>query len=173
MKILFKALLTIDALLMLLTVYLVKVCLWIPQLGMYSIAVYILVPFLLAGACLLLSEKLSGDSIEGGITGIELANDSFLPSYIGYFFVALSIPDYQYTTLMLVFGVLFIFLLSSQNLYYNPLFLVMGYRFYYITNSKNMKIFLITKKDIKNTYNLKFQNLRRINYYTFNRLSES
>ena len=42
-----------------------------------------------------------------------------------------------------------------------------GYRFYYITNSKNMRIFLISKKDIKNTKDLEFQNLRRINYFTF------
>lgn len=167
MKTVFKGLLTLDAISLLLVVYLIKSCTWLPKLKEFSVIVYLLVPVIIARACVVFSEKLSKDSIEGGISGVELANDSFLPSYAGYFFVALSVENGQYITLMVVFGILFVFLFCSQNLYYNPLLLIFGYRFYNLTNEKNMRIFLITRKDIKDNNDLCFRDLRRINYFTF------
>lgn len=167
MRTIFKGLLTLDAISLLLVIYLIKSCIWIPQLRGFSVIVYLLAPLIIAYICIVLSGWLSQDSIEGGISGVELANDSFLPSYAGYFFVALSVPDKQYLTLLVVFGILFVFLFCSQNLYYNPLFLIFGYRFYNLINEKNMRIFLITRRDIKSTKDLRFQDLRRINYFTF------
>lgn len=163
MKTVFKGLLTLDAISLLLVVYLIKSGTWLPKLKEFSVIVYLLVPVIIARACVVFSEKLSKDSIEGGISGVELANDSFLPSYAGYFFVALSVENGQYITLMVVF----VFLFCSQNLYYNPLLLIFGYRFYNLTNEKNMRIFLITRKDIKDNNDLSFRDLRRINYFTF------
>lgn len=167
MKVVFKGILTLDTISLLLVIYLIKSCTWLPGLKEFSVLVYLLVPLSIALICVVLSEKLSPDSIEGGISGVELANDSFLPSYAGYFFVALSVPDKQYITLVVVFGILFVFLFCSQNLYYNPLLLIFGYRFYNLTNAKNMRIILITRRDIKSIQDLRFQNLRRINYFTF------
>lgn len=167
MRYVFKLMLALDSIFLLLIVYLIKEEQWLPRLGPYSLIVYFLIPFVLAGICLGLADFLSHDSIEGGLRDIELANDSYMPSYLGYFFVALSIPDESFLTAAVIFCMLLVFILCSQNLYYNPLFLLFGYHFYYVTNQEGMKIFIISKRTIKNTKGLSFSNLRRINYFTF------
>ncbi|SKC77641.1 hypothetical protein SAMN05660236_3617 [Ohtaekwangia koreensis] len=55
-----------------------------------SYLIYIISMLYLTYFSLLLSKSLSCDSIDDGIVSIEYANDSFLPSYLGYFFVALD-----------------------------------------------------------------------------------
>ena len=130
-----------------------------------SYLIFVVVPVALTGVSLLLTRFLSDDSIEGGIKDLEQANNAYLPSYLGYFFVALSIP-YQ-ETLVFVFILLFMFTFFSQTLYFNPLFLFWGNHFYYLTTEKNVKIFLITKKRIRCTENLSFPKLKRINNFTY------
>ena len=167
MRYVFKLMLALDSIFLLLIVYLLKKEQWLPCLGAYSLIVYFIAPFILAGICLWLADFLSHDSIEGSLRNIELANDSYMPSYLGYFFVALSIPDESFLTAAVIFCMLLVFILCSQNLYYNPLFLLFGYHFYYVTNQEGMKIFIISKRTIKSTKGLSFSNLRRINYFTF------
>lgn len=167
MKLLFKIMLAFNSIMFLLIVYLTKEKIWIPCLGEYSLALYVIVPIFISAVCLFLSNHLTPDSIESGIENVELANDSYLPSYLGYFFVALSIPGENMITLYLIFGMLLVFLLCSQNLYYNPLFLLFGYKFYYLTKNNGIKILLISRRKIKQAKNLKFDNLRRINDFTF------
>lgn len=167
MKTIFNLLLTLDSVALLLVIYLVKTSTWIFNLGWLSVIVYLILVVIVSYVCIIITNKLSKDSIEGEIIGIELANDSFLPIYLGYFFVALSIPNGQFITLIVVFSIIFCFLFCSQNLYYNPIFLLFGYKFYYITNQDNVRFFIITKQEIKSTNNLHFTNLRRINYFTF------
>lgn len=158
--------LTINSVMFFLMVYVVKEKMWIPFLKEFSIILYIFVLLILSGICLLLSRFLSHDSIEGGIENIESANDIYLPTYLGYFFIALSIPEKDIFTLFFVFVTLVLFQLYSQNSYYNPLFLIFMYKFYYLSID-GMKIFVISKKNIKNTKDLKFDNLRRINNFTY------
>lgn len=166
-KLIFRLVLTVNSLMLLVVVYLVKGHYWIHQLGKYTILLYIGIPVILSGICLRIAGWLSKDSIEGDIKEIEMANDSYMSVYLGYFFVALSIPDHDIMTLALVFGIVFLLTFSSQTQYYNPLFLLFGYKFYYLTKKNSMKIFLITKQEIRRTENLVFQNLRRINDFTF------
>lgn len=131
-----------------------------------SYIIYFLVPVLLTYLSILLANKLSDDNIEvGQVAEIEQANNAFLPSYLGYFFVALSIPYNE--TLIFVFFILFIFTFFSQTLYFNPLFLLFRYQFYYITTINRVKIFLITKKSIKDPKELDLPSLKRINNFTF------
>lgn len=167
MRYLFKAMLAVDSILLLLIVYFTKEQLWIPNAGAFSLLLYFSAPVAISWLCLKLADKLSKDSIEGEIRDIELANDSYMPSYLGYFFVALSVPTRDFVTLSVIFGILLIFLLCSQNLYYNPMFLLFGYKFYYVVNRKGMKIFIISRRTIKSAERLSFCNLRRINYFTF------
>ena len=101
----------------------------------------------------------------GTIKEIELANNAFLPSYLGYFFVALSVPNCS--TLYFIFLILFIFTFLSQSLYFNPLFLFFGYHFYNITTSKNVKLFIITRQNINDPNEVEFEKLKRINNFTF------
>lgn len=133
--------------------------------GWISYIAYICIPIILTKISLLAASFLSSDSIEGDIVGVEIANNAFLPSYLGYFFVALSVPYGE--TLLFVFLILYIFTYFSQTLYFNPLFLLWGYHFYYITTKNNIRIFLISKKVIRGTAGLNFNYLKRINDFTY------
>lgn len=166
-KWLYRALLTTNSIILLIIVYCIKERLWLPRLGVYTVILYGIAPICLAALCIKLRCLLSSDSIIGDIQGIELANDAYLPSYLGYFFVALSIPTKDPITLCYVFTVLFLFIFCSQALYYNPLFLILRYKFYYVTNSRKMKIFIISKREIRTVDAVTFKNLKRINDYTF------
>ena len=115
---------------------------------------------------LLIAKFLSKDNISlGTIKSIEQANNAFLPSYLGYFFVALSVPYVD--TLIFVFAILFVFTFLSQTLYFNPLFLIFKYHFYYLTTTNEIKIFIITRRILKDPKNTEFEQLRRINDFTF------
>ena len=127
---------------------------------------YFLVPVLLTGLSILLSPLLGKDGFDkGSIESIEHANNSFLPSYLGYFFVALSIPNYE--TLVFVYTVLFIFTFLSQALYFNPLFLLFGYEFYNIKTQSGTAIFLISRYKYKSPCEIEIPKANRINNYTF------
>ena len=109
---------------------------------------------------------LSDDSIEEDtLTNIEPANDAFLPSYLGYFFVALSVPDIE--MFIVVFGIIAIFIYYSRISYFNPIFFIFGFKFFYVLNSNNVKVLLITKKELKTTQSASFNHLKRITNYTF------
>ena len=127
--------------------------------------IYVVVILLFTVLCLFLSQFLPDETIQGGIKEVELADGSYLASYLGYFFVALSVSDK--ITLLAMGIIIFLFTYYSQTLYFNPLFLLFRYRFYYMTMENGMKLFVLTKKSIKNVDGLTFNNLKRINDYTF------
>ena len=83
-----------------------------------SFITYLLISVLLTYVSLLLSRYLDFDSVESekgesAIKEIELAVIPFLPSYLGYFFVALSVNHFE--TLIFVFAILFIFTYAISN----------------------------------------------------------
>ncbi|WP_429211956.1 hypothetical protein [Aeromonas veronii] len=127
---------------------------------------YLLIPILLTGFSIWLSKFLGKDEFKAGeVASIEHANNSFLPSYLGYFFVALSISNSE--TLWFVYGVLFVFTFLSQALYFNPLFLFFGYEFYNITINNGTAIFLISRERYKKPDEIQIPLAYRINNYTF------
>ena len=131
-----------------------------------SYLTYLIIPIMLTFISIRLSKYLSDDQIDTkDIQAIEPANNQFLPTYLGYFFVALGIPNI--TTFYIVFLIILIFTYFSQASYFNPLFLFFKYNFFFITNSSNIKIFLITKQNLKNPKSIKLSKLKRINDYTF------
>ena len=130
-----------------------------------SYIVYIIIPVIFTWISLLFKTFLSKDSIECEIKGVEQANNAFLPSYLGYFFVALSVPTGE--TMIFIYAMLFVFTFVSQTLYFNPLFLCFGYHFYYVSTSENIKQFIISKREIRSTKHLIFASLRRINNFTY------
>jgi O-antigen ligase len=124
------------------------------------------VPIILTYISLCFSKKLDSDPFEkGDIIEMEHASNSFLPSYLGYFFVALSISATE--TLWFVYIVLFVFTYKSQALYFNPLFLVFGYKFYNAKKKNGDTIFLISRENVKNSKDFSCQKAYRINDYTF------
>lgn len=132
----------------------------------YSWALFVLIPIILTALSFLIAMKLPKDRLQSNsVKEIELANNNFLPTYLGYFFVSLGVNDIP--TLVVVFMIIYVFTFLSQTLYFNPIFLLFGYHFYFIKTSGNVKIFLITKKQLKTPGENGFEKLRRINNYTF------
>ena len=174
MEHIFKFVLTLNSLLLSLMVFLIKEGVVINSLNPYfsslpdiiSYILYFLVVLILTWLSMQLINYLCTDEIDAGsISVIEPANDAFLPSYLGYFFVALSIPNIE--VFIYVFGIIFIFIFYSRISYFNPIFFLDGFNFYYIINNKNIKVLLITRKQLKEPKNVSFKNLKRINNYTF------
>lgn len=172
--ILFKFSLTVCSLLLTLLVFLVKEHMLIEPLhkrfsdlpNATSYIIYAFVVIFLTWLSLKMIPRLSGDVIkENVITSVEPANDAFLPSYLGYFFVALSVPDIK--VFFVVFGIISIFVFYSRISYFNPIFFLEGYNFYYVDKNGKSKVIIITRKKIKKTKNLSFGHLKRINDYTF------
>lgn len=174
----FRLFLTFNATSLILVIYLVKSEITLNSLSTFlselptfiSYTFYFIIPVIFTFLSLRSSKWLEDDSIEiednePKIKEVEQANNAYLPSYLGYFFVALSVPHCD--TLIFVFALLFVFTFLSQTLYFNPLFLMFGYHFYYLTTETNIKIFLITKQNLKEPRKLNFPKLKRINDFTF------
>lgn len=169
-KLLYKIFLALSSTYFIIIVYLIKdhfkfdfLCRYSE---FYSWALLFLISMALTAASFLVLLLLGNDNISStDVKEIEMANNSFLPTYLGYFFVSLGITDNP--TLIFIFIIIFIFTLFSQSLYFNPIFLLFGYQFYFIKNSSNQKIFLITKKDLKTPGADDFPKLKRINDFTF------
>jgi len=185
---LFRILLTFNATSLLVIIFLIKeeMVLWkifpslCPHISSWpdeiSYFAYIIAPVLLTGLSIGLSRFLSEDDFkpvlipgtemkESAITSIEYANNSFLPSYLGYFFVALSINSFD--TLYFVYGILFVFTFMSQALYFNPLFLLYNFKFYNITTKNGSVIFLISRDCYKIPKNVEIEKVYRINDFTY------
>ncbi|OMH27840.1 hypothetical protein [Motiliproteus sp. MSK22-1] len=173
----FRLLLTFNATSLLVIIFLVQQghtlgklypgCSWLVALpNAASYLFYVLVPVLLTGLSILLSSCLGKDEFkQGEVENIEHVNNSFLPSYLGYFFVALSIGNWE--TLVFVYGILFVFTFLSQALYFNPLFLVFGYELYNIKTTSGSAVFLISREKYKKPEEVVMPTAYRINNYTF------
>lgn len=137
----------------------------------WSWLAFMLVPVILTLFSFLIARGLSKDILKSSsVDEIELANNNFLPTYLGYFFVSLGVNNTP--TLIVVFLIIYIFTFLSQTLYFNPIFLLFGYHFYFVKTTSKIKLFLITKKKLKTPGHDSFENLRRINDYTFIEIKE-
>lgn len=170
MKFLYQLFLAFNSTWLIVVVYLVKEKYKFNFLNDYSIyyswLIFVAIPILLTALSFLVAMNLPIDNLQKtSVKEIELANNNFLPTYLGYFFVSLGIADIS--TLLVVFIIIYVFTVLSQTLYFNPIFLLFGYHFYFIKTSGNVKVFLITKRQLKRPGEDTFQKLRRINDYTF------
>jgi hypothetical protein len=177
MNFVFRLLLTFNATSLLVIIFLVQKtltlgvafnkCTFLVELpNIISYGIYLSVPIFLTGFSIFLSRFLGKDEFDAGkVIAIEHANNSFLPSYLGYFFVALSIGNWE--TLGFVYGVLFVFTFLSQALYFNPLFLLYGFEFYNIKTKNGAAIFLISRHKYKTPDEIVIDKAYRINNYTF------
>ena len=167
MKYCYQTLLTLGSTLLMIAVYAVNkeesTILYLPKWAFVLGLLGLTVVLTFWGICL--CKHLSKDSIEGGIREIEPANSTFLPVYLGYFFVALSVSTWG--AMAFIYGIVFVFTFFSQAIYYNPILLLFGYRFYYVTSADGMRCFIITKRQIRSRESSGFQELRRINTMTY------
>ena len=131
-----------------------------------SYIIYILIPILFTNWSIKLGPHLGKDEFpKGNVKSIELHNHSFLPSYLGYFFVALSINSWE--TLLFIYLAVFIFILFSQQMYFNPFLLLFGYNFFKIETQNGTRILLISKKAYKRPNEVIIPTVFRINDFTF------
>jgi hypothetical protein len=170
MKYLYQLFLAFNSTWLIVVVYLIKEKYKFTFLNNYSMyyswVIFVIIPIILTALSFFIVYQLPKDQlVKEEINEIELANNNFLPTYLGYFFVSLGINDIS--TLIVVFIMILTFTYLSQTLYFNPIFLIFGYHFYFIKTNKNIKIFLITRKQLKRPKEIGFQNLKRINNYTF------
>lgn len=124
----------------------------------------LLAPVLLSVVSIWFTLLLDGDNLEC-CKNIDEANNSFLPTYLGYFFVGLGVEKWQH--MFFIYLVIFVFTYVAQTQYFNPIFLLFGYRFYNVETSKGTKIFLIARKELRKASDVRLNNLKRINNTTF------
>lgn len=170
MSFIYRLFLAFNSTYLIIVVYLIKKDYYLSILSRYSHYLswlsFILFPVFLTGLSFFVVKALGTDSLaRTSVDEIELANNSFLPTYLGYFFVSLGIENVP--TLIVVFLIIYLFTFLSQTLYFNPIFLLFGYQFYFIKTKSNVKIFLISRKALKCPGDDDFPILKRINDYTF------
>jgi len=169
MNLVFRLFLTLNATLFLWVVFMLKNTDDLP--GIYGIGKWfwpitlLIAPFILSRSSIFLVRKLGSDMIKpGDIVKLTHADSTFLPSYLGYFFVALSVSDYY--VMCFVYGIVFLFSFSSQSTYFNPVFLVLGYRFYSLETKKGTTVCLVSRTNYKNPGNIGEFTAFRINDHT-------
>lgn len=126
---------------------------------------FLLLPIVLSGVSLAVARRLGSDSMSECLE-FSLADNEFLPIYLGYFFVSLSIDDN--TVMLFLYGIVFVFTWFSQTQYFNPLYLLLDYHYYHVMTKKGTRIFIIVPGDvIRNRDDMSFNHLRRINNTTY------
>ena len=166
MNLLFKLLLTLSATSWMIIVYVIKENLTIFSIPNWIFHIILIILVLsLSWFSLLLSPLFGDESIEG-CNDYSLADNAFLPVYLGYFFVSLSIPNCY--TMVGLYLIVFVFTFLSQTQYFNPAYLLLGYHYYYVSTQNGTNFFLIKPgKVIRNKNEMELKGLRRINDTTF------
>lgn len=101
---------------------------------------------------------------------VEIAEPKYIPIYIAYFVIALSIKN-NWIIFDIVFIIIYFLILKGKFSYFNPYLLFFGYHFYEVQIENNLKenakykLFLISNKKIKNIKN--YNNLIRLNDFTY------
>lgn len=174
MKIVYKILLAFSSTSLLLSIFLIKSKIYIFETAIesrfieISLFLYLLIPITSTALVLFSSRFLGKDKFKKGeILEIEYAGNNFLPSYLGYFFVALSIADKDFFTMSVVYLILLVFVFVSKTFYFNPVFMLFGYHFYQVKTMFGLTVFLVTRKRFKRTEDIEEFSAHRINDFTF------
>lgn len=134
-----------------------------------ELLMYIGIPVLMSFLSLLWMRSQSRDSINADVREIAPVNHEYLPVYLGYIFVSLSMPnlnngDVDWITLSVVYSLICLFVTCSKTLCFNPIFIVFGYGYYQVTTKNGVKVFVITNRKIsKGEGNPSFPHLRKVN----------
>ena len=100
------------------------------------------------------------------VQSCNLADNEFLPVYLGYFFVALGIDNWK--LLIVVYVLILIFTFVSNTQYFNPTYLIFGYHTYHAETEQGTHIILIIKgKIIRNKNEIKNMKFYRLNDTTY------
>ena len=140
---------------------------WLDML--LTIFVFLGIPLLLSLMFVLLSKAVSPkDSLRLPAQKVSSANKDYLPVYLSYFFVSLSIPGsvqegIVYEVLIVFVFIIWIFTSLTTTYYFNPLLLLMGYKFYNVISNNGIELFIISRRVIrKNETNITFPKLKKL-----------
>ena len=92
----------------------------------------------------------------------------YLPVYLSYFFVSLSISGSSqeglaYGVLLVFVLIIWVFTSLTTTYYFNPLLLLMGYKFYNVTSNNGIELFILSRRIIrKNEKNIIFPKLKKL-----------
>lgn len=166
MRLFFRILLTITATFWMVAVYIIKTGECIYGIPSWAFGLFLLaIPVFISLIIIEISKSIEPEQLTM-CEEFSLTDRDFLPTYLGYFFVSLSINDN--ITMSILYAIVFVFVFLSQAQYFNPVFLLFGYHYYNIRTSQGSNIFVIARGPvIRNKKNIGFQNLRRINDTTF------
>lgn len=143
---------------------------WLNELVSYSVLLG--VPLFLSLLSLKCNRILQKDSLTKTVKKVSSANKEYLPVYLGYFFVSLSIPGssghLECDVLILFVFIIWVFTSATTTYYYNPLLLLFGYKFYNVVSHNGIELFIITRRTIKkNEQDIRFLHLRKITEYVY------
>lgn len=166
MNFLFKVLLTINATSWMLIIYAIKEGWTFLQSPAWVCGIiYLIIPVILSLLSLFLF-RFSGDDKLTKCQEFSLADNEFLPVYLGYFFLSVGINED--ITMIFIYSIAFVFTFLSQTQYFNPIYLMFGYHYYHILTTEGTRIFVIKRgKVIRNKNHIYFENLKRINDTTY------
>ena len=100
------------------------------------------------------------------VQSCNLADNEFLPVYLGYFFIALGIDNWK--LLIVVYVLILIFTFVSNTQYFNPTYLIFGYHTYHAeTEQRNQIILIIKGKIIRDKNEIKNMKFYRLNDTTY------
>lgn len=131
------------------------------------------IPLLFSGICIWLPKFVCAvDSLNLSVQKVSSANKEYLPVYLSYFFVSLSIPGDQseisWEVLSVMFLIIWIFTSLTKTYYFNPLLLLLGYKFYNVTSHNGIELFVISNRTIrKDETNITFPRLWKITEYVY------
>lgn len=100
MKTIYKMFMALNATSLMLFVYLIKSEYWIFNLGNWSIFIYTLLLLIYTRFCIAMCPCLQKASIEKKIKNISISTDGYVTTFLGLFFVALSIPTNDWKTFL-------------------------------------------------------------------------
>lgn len=162
---LYKLLLTFNSTSWVIVIYGIKNKWTISNCPYWIISILLLlIPVITSLISILCFKGLSKDNLTI-CNEIENADNAFIPTYLGYFFVGLSIDNYQ--LLIFIYVIIFAFTFIGQGQYFNPIYLLFGYHFYNVLTNKGTRIFIIAQRNIRNIKESTFPFLRRLNETTY------
>lgn len=127
--------------------------------------VYLMIPILLSLFSLFLFKFVGNDTLTK-CQEFSLADNEFLPVYLGYFFLSVGINENM--TMIFVYIIVFVFTFLSQTQYFNPIYLLFGFHYYHVLTAEGTRIFVVVRgKVIRKKDNINFEKLKRINDTTY------
>lgn len=164
---------------LMMTIYFIKSSYWLIPVGekemvYINVLIYIAFPFVLSYIILLLLKRICPkDSIKNAVKGIKPIDNDYIPVYLGYIFVSLSIPNpsagiIDMWTFMVVYSIINFVIVSSSTVCFNPIFIIFGYTYYAVKTQGNVTVFIMSKRKIgKNESIVSFCQLKKITETVF------